>query len=1045
VTAIFPSTGGPSPSVFTIPAGEEFLPKLAQAVFDACKHDSDPFALADALILLPTRRAARALSDAFLAASGGTALLMPRIRTLGDLPAEDVSSQFAQTGLAGGGLDLVPVNAQSRLFQLANLLKARNAAAGWGNDPVATLAAARALADLLDRAELGASGPKGFNWGRLASLVEDREMARHWELSVDFLKIITEAWPAILAATGQCDPGHAERLGLEQLAARWKAAPPDHPVIIAGSTGSVLATRALMAVVSRLPKGAVVLPGVDLGMAESAWLSASADDQHPQRTMSLSLAAMGVERSKLKVWPGCDTAGPMALRRMVLNEALTPKEATSDWPQRIGELREEFGQDALARGLDGLTLISADNEEAEAQLIALAMREVLEHPEGTAALVSADQLLARRVAAKLKRWDITVNVSAGEPLSLSATGMYIRLVAAWIEDPACPVRLQALLGHPLVSLGLAQDALATSRDGLDRGFLRGPRLATSLADFEAKVRATTDPMVLARVACGIEPVGDLLAALQKALRAGLDGAGLDEALTKAPPIEAPLPELLTAVMVIAETLAEEAGVSSEISRVWQGPAGEAAAIALSSLRDHSAPLGAVPVSGLERLVSSLLRGQVVRADDTHPRLAILGPLEARLLSFDTVILGGLNEGVWPGKPSHDPFLAPQMLGALDIDPPERRTGLSAHDFAQMAAQPRVIITRSSRQGDGPAVESRWLWRLRTLADGAGIVPDRGESLTSLAAALEPQRLFDPNRACPQPRPPVDVRNPKRVAVTQVETWVRDPYKFYARQLLKLYALDPLDAPIGSGLRGEAYHAVAEVIPTWSDLSVPAALERARSALVAELLKRGSSRIDAQAEAARGERSLRFVLDMEVRSRAAGAVTLVEQLVEASVETALGPISLTARVDRMEMFGDGSVNIIDFKTGTPATQKEALSFYSSQLTLTALILETSAISVKTPTKTVSLKKALPLSLQYVKLGSKPKLTTLEGGQEKVTMEALGERTRRKFATLCTKFADPDRAYLFQPSVKHRHKSKTYVDPYVHLARADEWGDALGEDA
>jgi ATP-dependent helicase/nuclease subunit B len=1023
--------GGPDPSVFTIPAGTSFLDRLAATVLDACAMSGDPFALADTMILLPTRRAARALGDAFLAASGRDALLMPSIRTLADLPFED--GMDPGDGLAGDLDAPVACDRLERLFWLAATIKARDSAAEWASDPVAVLAAARALADLLDRAELSASGPEGFDWPRLNGLVERRELAAHWEKSVDFLSIITTHWPAVLESRGQCDAGRAGRTRLERLAARWSQTPPDHPVIIAGSTGSVRASRELMSVVARLPKGAVVLPGLDQAMDEATWVQVLSDEQHPQSGLARTLQVMGVERSQVGVWPGCESADPMAQRRAVLNEALTPKEVTSDWPARIRELRAKSVDDTLQAGLSGLTLISADNEESEATIIALALRSVLEDPEGTAALVTPDQALARRVAAKLQRWDIAVNVSSGEPLALSATGMMLRLVTAWIEDSACPVRLLALLAHPLCGLGMDRTERATARDCLDRLVLRGPRTADSLADLIARARDMKG---------AVGPAVALLEALQAILDQSCTQTGLSDG-----ECAAPLPDWLLLVIATAEALAADRSPDGTVlagaGRLWAGPAGEAAALALTGLQTHSAILGPVPRAGLERLVSALLDGQVVRPIDTHPRLAILGPLEARLLAFDTIILSGLNEGVWPARLPHDPFLSPSMAGALGIDRPERRTGLAAHDFAQLAAQPRVLLTRSARQADAPAVESRWLWRLRTLAVGAGVTLETGGDLVRLADAIEPDRTFDPGRARPEPRPPVRHRNPGRIAVTQVETWVRDPYKFYARQLMRLFPLDPVDAPMGTGKRGEAWHLLAEDVTSWPVVTGAAALAEARVALEARMRAFGATGNAATLEAARSTTALQFVLAMEAGARDRGARALVEQQVEADFETALGPIRLRARVDRMEAAPDGTVTVIDYKTGTPPSRKEALAFYGPQLTLTGLIIRREAQIVRTVDgQPIQLKPAAPVSLQYVKLGREPKRSTLEGGKPPIDMDTLIARTDDRFHALCDRFARPGQAYLFQPLVKHRRKTRTFVDPYVHLARADEWGEALG---
>jgi ATP-dependent helicase/nuclease subunit B len=472
---------GPSPRVFTMPPAVSFLDSLAHRLLAELDRPQTPFALSDAIILLPTKRAARALGQAFLDARDGAATLLPRIRTLGDIDPDDA-------GLAelGETIDATPViDPLARRLTLARLIRARDKQADWSDDPVAALGAADALADLLDSAAMTATGDKPFDWGALETLVEDKDLAAHWEQSTTFLQIVTSAWPRYLEQMDMVDPGVRQRRGIESLIDTWRTNPPKGAVILAGSTGSMPVTRALMACVARLPMGAVVLPGLDKLLLEDSWAAARHDDQHPQRAMAEAIEAIGIARNDVRLWPDAPETEPLLQRRVVLNEALTPQESTADWPSRIEEIKREN----IALGLNGLSLVEAATEEEEANIIALELRETLETSGKTAALVTPDTNIARRVAAKLARWNITIDVSAGQPLGETSVGAFVRLVASWASDPADPILLASLLGHPFACLGFERPQIQAWASCLEISLLRGARKDKSLHQLFTRAQA----------------------------------------------------------------------------------------------------------------------------------------------------------------------------------------------------------------------------------------------------------------------------------------------------------------------------------------------------------------------------------------------------------------------------------------------------------------------------------------------------------------------------------------------------------------------------
>jgi ATP-dependent helicase/nuclease subunit B len=1004
---------GQAPRVFTMPPAVSFLDSLARTLLAELDRPETPFALSDAIILLPTKRAARALGQAFLDAREGAATLLPRIRTLGDIDPDDA-------GLAelGEAIDATPtIDPLARRLTLARLIRARDKQSDWSDDPVAALGAADALAELLDSAAMTASGDKPFDWAALETLVEVKELAQHWEQSTTFLQIVTSAWPDYLDQLDMVDPGVRQRRGIESLIETWRNAPPKGAVILAGSTGSMPVTRALMACVARLPMGAVVLPGLDVSIKEPGWAAARHDDQHPQRAMAEAIEAIGLSRADVWLWPDAHENERLRQRRVVLNEALTPQESTADWPSRIEEIKREN----IALGLQGLSLVEAATEEEEANVIALEMRETLQQPGKTAALVTPDSNIARRVAAKLARWNIAIDVSAGQPLGETTVGAFVRLVAGWASDPADPVLLASLLGHPFTCLGQERGDVKLLASCLEISLLRGARKDKTLAHMLSRAQALLPKEWKATGGEDVTDMANQTIALIATLIQTLDDAGQ---------IHGTLDSVAGAIITLCEAIAttpDQAGAEL----LWRGKAGEAGAQFFGGLIAHGASFDAVPLKDVARTLDCLMAGRVVRPRGTHPRLAILGPLEARLLRFDKVILAGLDEGVWPKPPPPDPFLSRAMRAKLGLPSPDTRIGLSAHDFAQLASAPRVVMTRASRRNDTPAVMSRWLWRLKTLtrgaleetgADAAFATPDNWRDRLR---HYEPNRTFDTRLAIPEPRPPVYAR-PTEFSATQIETWIRDPYRTYVEKILKLRALDPLGGDPGAGERGSAIHAGTEIVSQWLDKRPENAADDMRKALRQELTKAGYEGVALDSEMIRLEPSIAWLATTETARLDAGWVPFIENWGQITLETKAGNLTLKAKADRIDR-GPAGVEVIDFKSGSPATSKQVMSLLSAQLPVTALIVARGGYK--------NVGTHMPIDLRHVRLGGR-EVGDVGGVHKDTSVEQLVADIETTVTKLFVRYANPQWAYLSKPRIQFIMKT-TYEDATDRLARRAEW--------
>ena len=966
------TVGPPTPPrIFTIPAGVPFLDVLARGILAEETGDE----LARATVLLPNRRACRALGEAMLRASPERALLLPAILPIGDIgPDEEFE---ADDVAAPAALDLPPaVPPLRRQLLLAELIRARERET---EDSARVAGLASELARLLDRVET-----EGLGFDRLAELVPET-LATHWQTTLDFLRIVTDAWPTVLEEEGAIGPAERRNRLAGARIDSWRRNPPEGRVILAGSTGSVPATRALMAAVALLPGGAVVLPGLDREPGSAIW--DALDAGHPQYGLKLVLDELGVAPSEVAVWPGAEPASSAAARTRLLAAAMRP----------AGTQAPALARAARVSAVEGVCRIDCAGAWEEAATIALLLRETLETPDMTAALVTPDRELARRVAAELARWDVDIDDSGGSPLALTPPGAFLRLLARALADRWAPVPLLSVLKHPLSAGGMETGIFRARVRALERAVLRGPRPEPGADGLKRALREDRELSPwLDRVAEALAPLDDLMAGG----RAGV--ADLAEAHTGA-----------------AERLAASADAGGA-ERLWVGEDGRTAAGFMDELR--SAARGLAPVEGRDwpDLLDTLMRGRVVRPRyGHHPRLQIWGVLEARLQGADRLILGGLNEGTWPSQPPADPWMSRPMRAAFGLPPHERRIGLSAHDFSQLFAAPEVFLTRAVRVAGTPTVPSRWLLRLdNALGEEAGTLARGARRWIGWQGALDRPTAFEQVQA-PAPVPPVAAR-PRRLSVTQIETLILDPYAVYARHVLDLKALEPIDADPGGAERGRFVHdALDAFVRAFPDALPGDACER--------LIEIGRAALGKMVERPgvrafwwpRFERVARWFVEHERGRRAAIANSATELTGRLEFEAPGGPFTLTARADRIDSMTDGGAAIIDYKTGVVPTGKDVKTGVAPQLPLEAAILAAGGF-------------------EGVGSASDPDLVywRLSGGDppgEEASVEADPAAARAGLERLIRYFDDPSIPYIPQP---HADRAPAFSD-YGHLERLAEY--------
>ncbi len=967
----------------SIPPNVPFLDTLAARWTEA---GDDP---SRGLILLPTRRAARALAEAFLRGAGGRPMLLPRIAAIGALDE-------APLALAGA-LDLPPaVEPAERLAVLARLVMALPESEGGATTADRAWRLAAALADLMDEAD----------WAEVAleralEGAADAAHAEHWQITLRFLRIVTRAWPDWLAERQLLNPVARQVALLKAQALAWDAAPPAEPVWVAGTAGALPAVAGLLRTVARLPNGLVVLPGLDMAMSDAAW--EAIDTPHPQGALRTLLASLGAVRGDVASWTA-PTEVP-AGRVATLATALLPAPALAAW------------RDAQTPAAAGLTRLEPADQQEEAVAIALILRDSLQAPGRRAALVTPDRALAVRVSAELLRWGIVADDSAGEALGQTPPAVLLRLLAAAVADGLGPVALLSLLKHPLAAAGLTPAACREAARALERAVLRGPRPPAGLGALRELVgRARNVPAI----------VPDLLDRLEGCLAP----------LLRVTAGQAAPADLLAALVEVAEALAATDEVPGP-ARLWAQEEGEALAATLAAALAALPHLPDQPPAVLPGLIDALLEGVAVRSrralrgrdqDAEHPRVFIWGLLEARLQAVDVVVLGGLAEGAWPPATDPGPWLSRPMRVAAGLRSPEEAVGAAAHDFVMAACSaPVTVLSCPRRRDSAPAVPSRWLARLEAFLSGQGAALPRHPAVAWARALDRPateRRRLDP----PSPRPPVGLR-PRRLNVTDIATWIADPYAIYARHVLKLEMLDPLEQPTDAIDYGMLVHKALEFFLSEVGYAWPAdALERLMAAMDRALLAQRVRPALAAWWAPRLYRIADWVAGQEIARRAASPPVRIaaERRGEWSLDVP-GGFLLRGRADRIEQRTDGRLAILDYKTGTMPTQAAAEAGDAPQLLLEAAMALAGAFGEDVRATTAE------LTYWRVTGGGKPgeAYSLFEGDGDALDRAVRDAEARLR--ALIEAFDDPERPYLSAP---HPGRA-TRLDAYAQLARRSEW--------
>lgn len=974
-----------NPGLFGVPCGANYPAAIANGLLTRLQGEP-PELLAKTEIFVNTSRMKKDIQAAF---DTGRALFLPKIRLLTELGQEP------------GFMDLpLPASSLRRRLELSQLVRhfLRQEPQFAIRSSVFDLS--DSLAQLLSEMQ-----DEGVTPDDIRNLTV-QDASGHWQKSLQFLSIIFEFFGPDAARAPSLED--RSKLVVDRLEATWAKNPPDHPILVAGSTGSRGTTARFMSLVARLPKGAVILPGVDFDMPLALWSAIRTPDhaaiEHPQERTARMAERLGISPGEIQRWD--QTEPPNAIRNRLISLSLRPAPVTDQW------MREGPAFTDVAQAARDLTLLEAPDMRLESNAVALILRHAAETGK-RAALITPDRDLARRVTALLDRWDISPDDSAGIPLNQTPPGRLLRHVVGFLGRNLSAEDLLVLLKHPL------------SARGADDEETRGYHLLWT-RELEVHLRRHGPAF----------PIRDDL--LRWAIKSGENKDDKDaryhwtgwvsdllEEFSTAS--DRPMAEHLNQLVTLTSKLVKGPDGGEE-AELWAQNAGREALRVVRNLQQEAEHAGALSVLEFADLFRAVLgRGIARDLSPKHPEVMIWGTLEARAVTADLVVLGGLNESIWPQAVGQDPWFSRDMRRQAGLLSPEQSTGLAAHDFQQAIGAPEVVITRAKRDSEAETVASRWVIRLTNLMAGMSDegrealaeMRQRGERWIALAEALDrPEFTVKPAHR-PSPRPPLAAR-PRQLSVTRIETLIRDPYDIYASRILRLNKLDPLSRDPDVRERGTALHAIMEAyLSQVGDEPFDAALARfltvAEDVLEREVAWPSARRV----WLGRIRRIAEDLIRRERALMAEGAPVGIEA--KGAMHLPEVDFSLTCKADRIDRLEDDTFAIYDYKSGSPPSEKQTRHF-NIQLHLETMMMEEGRFE-GVPMGPVS-------KIAYLGLGTKLTDTTLpiEPGETAAI--------RKRLTDLITAYDAEDQGY----SARRMMASVRFTTDFEHLSRYGEWTDS-----
>lgn len=990
------------PNIFNIPASLPFADTLVRGIIE--KYGAEQLALADIILLLPNRRSCRAVQEAFLRVTGGKPTILPKMQPIGDVGDEDFTFKISLGGIAS---NLPPVISSTRQRLLLARLVEKWQGSKAEKKKISIAQSAHLAVDLA--AFLDEVQREQLSFDKLGKIVPE-DLAKHWQVTLDFMDIIIKNWPEILHEKGYIDNGTYRNIAIGALAKYWQENPPVRPVIAAGSTGSIPATANLLKVIAASQNGAVILPGLDLIMDETSWEVVA--ETHPQFGLKNLLGNMGIKRGDVGVWENTSLRGGLqpdvsitCARAQLISEIMRPAETAEKW-QNIEAIKDD--------AVRGISKITAPTLQDEARVIATIFRDVLETKGKTAALVTNDSSLAARTVSIMARWGVELDNSAGVPLAEVPACVFMRLLARMAEEKTSPITMLACLKHPMAAAGGHVGEFKKHVREIEKEVLRGLRLDGGIAGMQAALEEK-NKLQLAKWLAGVE---NIIAPFANLMRQKNSAFG----------------DLVVAHIKVSESLAATAEISGA-EHLWGRDEGASLQEFFDDLLESCEEIGVVEPAQYSGILEALLAGKTYRPKyGSHPRIAVLSPIEARMQSFDVVILGGLNEGSWPPIVEAGPWMSRPMRKSFGLSLPERKIGQSAHDFAALLHSKNVILTRSEKVDGTATIACRWLMRLDAVLGILGkehlLAPEK--PWAEWAGQLNKVDEVVPC-AAPRPRVPADAK-PMEIPVTQVEKLMGDPYSYYAGKILRLKKLDEIDMEPSARDFGDIIHKVIEgFVNGYDAIAEPARLQFLKDSW-ANLLKKKHIPLAVQAFWEPRFFNIAEELVEKEKERRQGLKKVLAE-VKGAYKITLGDgreFTVTARADRLELGLDGKITIIDYKTKSKMDniKNGILDGTLPQMPIEALMAGAGFEGISGEIN----------DMEYWYLtGGNDKENAIKEDKiserlgKNVSLEYVLETTKNGLNLLANTFTNPQTPYLSCPDPE---KEPDYND-FEHLARKGEW--------
>ena len=1026
--------------IYTIPPECAFADYLARGLLELADYDQSK--LSSFTVLLPNRRGVVALREALLRLLGSQVMLLPIMQPLGDADEEAVT--FKAQGLGHTVQTLSPaIPMKHRHLILTRWLKQTPLLAASPSYAQAWRLAGE-LAHLIDNIDTYDIDKKSFD-----TLVPEH-LASHWQLTLDLLNTAFEFWSGQLHSLGYINPSARRNQLLDMMGQVWATNPPKGRVFVAGTTGSIPATRKLLKHLKAVQDFSLILPGFDHEMDQETWDALG--PTHPQYMMKKLCDYLRVKRDETMLWPSCSVVDSADFRvkearTSLVRDALLPAKRTDIWQNLQNDINAQTVNDDLG-SFASVRKIEAPSRRLEAAATALIMREVLNTPSRTAALVTPDRVLARYVREELTVWDIDIDDTGGDQALHSLPGRLLSLISRAVSEAFSPTNLLALLKHPLVALGRSRSEFLKFVRRLDHDVLRGPRPPSGLQGLVARAQQVADQIQHMTAKQRQRTLGFS----QNDAELCRDISRLMEPMQKLLDNDNDLKLLLIAHINAAEALACVSGQTNTpmiddlgdpdnqqgAEHIWAHEAGQALSDALAPLIEHGSTLTNISAESYDALFGELLQDVIVRPVwKKHPRLFIWGAIEARLQTADVMILGGLNEGTWPPEPKPDTWMNNEMRKAVGLPALEERIGQSAHDFCQAMGADQAFLTHSLKIDGSPTVPSRWLFRLEALA--ARSIPSASHYLRWAKDRNKPERIT-PIKP-PAPKPPVSSR-PCELSVTQVQTWMCDPYALYGQKILGLSKLEDIDTRPNASHKGIMLHKVLELFMKL-DKS-----ERSGADAKAKLMAIGTEVFQDLATQPtvhafwwpRFERVAEWFIDHEAERQKFYRFLGGEVWGHAKLSGT--DFTLKAQADRLDKnLLTGAIAILDYKTGNiPSAKKMALG-YAPQLPLEGLLIKLGAFK---GLGTLAVGELIFWEIkgdQKIHAMHQKHLSTRNKAYQRTVGELI-DGAEQGLRGLIQTFTDPNTPYLSQPNPD---KDAAGYGDYDHLARVGEWSLEENEDS